>query len=433
MTNLTLNFALNNRMDDREAAHTAVRGILWLALATSVVFPHTFQVFSAILLVATTALCLPLIRKDEWLNRVLLTYFVGVIATAIYIWVGTMNGSPRGANGQTILIYIVSPFMWIVMSTAILQLYGIERTVKLLIQFTWYALTSVAAVFYLFLVYGRQAISFLTEETNVNVSGGFAAANILVFGSLIFLTGGAFAQPAVITKRWARIVLPAALVLCALTSGRSALALSVPIGFLTGVVLRRRIGGVDVMPLGRSVMLPTLLLIGAAILVIALMALLLQTVDLSLIFRAYVDKVLSGGGEVRTEQAAALWEGILDTSGVGAGHGVGVNYIRNADYPWRYEIIPLATLYRVGVVGTLVYTSTFVVYAFFFLRRAAQRTLRPEDVYMVGGFLAAAAAAWTNPYIESFIFQWMFFLPVMSLAIQPFASTPKPDVRASET
>ena len=36
---------------------------------------------------------------------------------------------------------------------------------------------------------------------------------------------------------------------------------------------------------------------------------------------------------------------------------------------------------------------------------------------MAGGFYAMAVAAVTNPYIESFIFQWMFFVPVISIGV----------------
>lgn len=411
-------YAHDPRAADRAAARSLVMAALWLSLATAAVIPHSFQVFQALLLFGTTVLCLPLIERDEWLNKVLLTYFVGVVTTAVYIWIGYMNGAPKAASNQTILIYIVSPFAWIVMGTGLAQFFGIERLARLLVRFTWWAVISVALFFWAFLTFGKQAVSFLFESANVNISSGFAGANILVYGSLIFLTGSAFAVPTLVRGKWGRILLPAALVLCALTSGRSALALSIPIGFLTGIALRGRVAheGPQV-SLGRAVILPAFLLTLVALGVIALMGLLLHTVDLGVIFENFFNKVASGGGEVRTEQAGALWDGILETRALGAGHGVGVSYIRNSDYPWRYEIIPLASVFRVGLIGTLVYCAPFFVYGFAFLARASRRLLRPEDVYMMGGFLSAAAAAWTNPYIESFVFQWMFFVPVMSFAM----------------
>jgi hypothetical protein len=411
-------YAHDPRQADRAAARNVVKASLWLALATSVVIPHSFQLVSALLIFGAMVLTLPAIERDEWLQRILLTYFLGVVLTSVFIWIGYTNGAPRNASTQTILIYILSPFAWIVLGTGLTQFFGIERLVQLLIRFTWWALISVALFFWAFLTIGRQAVTFMFADANVNVSGGFAGANILVYGSLIFLAGGAFAQPTLVKSKWGRVLLPAGLVLCAITSGRSAFALAVPIGFLTGLVLRGRVAQQGPrMSFGRAVVVPAVLLTGAAVAVTVAIGVLLHTIDLGVIFQSYVTKIASGGGDVRTEQAGALWDGIMETRGLGAGHGVGVSYIRNADYPWRYENVPLATMYRVGLLGTLIYCAPFFVYAFAFLGRASRRALSPEDVYMMGGFLSAAVAAWTNPYIESFIFQWMFFVPVMSFAV----------------
>lgn len=411
-------YAHDPRQADRAAARSVVKASLWLALATSVVVPHSFQLVSALLIFGSMVLTLPTIERDDWLHKILLTYFMGVVLTSVFIWIGYSNGAPRNASTQTILIYILSPFAWIVLGTGLTQFFGLERLVQLLIRFTWWALISVALFFWAFLTIGRQAVLFLFTDANVNVSGGFAGANILVYGSLIFLAGGAFAQPTLVKGKWGRLLLPAGLVLCAITSGRSAFALAIPIGFLTGLVLRARVKQEGPQTsFARAVVVPAVLLSGAALAVTAGIGILLHTVDLGVIFQSYFNKIASGGGEVRTEQAGALWDGIMDTHGLGAGHGVGVSYIRNTEYPWRYEIIPLASVFRVGLIGTLIYCAPFFVYGFAFLARAARRALSPEDVYMMGGFLSAAAAAWTNPYIESFIFQWMFFVPVMSFAV----------------
>lgn len=411
-------YAHDPRQADRAAARNVVKASLWLALATSVVIPHSFQLVSALLIFGAMVLTLPAIERDEWLQRILLTYFLGVVLTSVFIWIGYTNGAPRNASTQTILIYILSPFAWIVLGTGLTQFFGLERLVELLIRFTWWALISVALFFWAFLTLGRQAVTFMFDAANVNISGGFAGANLLVYGSLIFLAGGAFAQPTLVKGRWGRLLMPAGLVLCALTSGRSAFALAIPIGFLTGLVLRGRVKqSGPAISFGRAVIVPAALLTIAALAVIGAIGVLLHTIDLTVIFQSYFTKIASGGGEVRTEQAAALWDGVKETHGLGAGHGVGVSYIRNADYPWRYENVPIATVFRVGLLGTLIYCAPFFVYGFAFLGRASRRALSPEDVYMMGGFLSAAVAAWTNPYIESFIFQWMFFVPVMSFAV----------------
>jgi hypothetical protein len=143
----------------------------------------------------------------------------------------------------------------------------------------------------------------------------------------------------------------------------------------------------------------------------------LGNIHLSIIFGSFIDKLSSGGGSARTGQAYALYNGILDSGGVGVGHGIGVSYIRSTDYPWRYELVWLATLLRVGIVGAIVYTSLFFWYAVRVTKVAAKRSLTPGAKFMFCGFIAAFVASNTNPYIEAFTFQWMYVMPVVGFFI----------------
>lgn len=431
MVNQTLP-VIGARIEAERFAHSVLRGFILLTLACAVVVPHSFQLVEGLLIAITGLLSLVVIQRDAWLNRILLSYFLGVIVTAFYIGVGYVNGAPRAASNQTLFVYIVSPLLWILISTAAFQLFGLQRIVRLLIRLSWLAVLSVAAFFYLFLTVGRQAVQFLTEDANVDVSNGFAGATILVYGSLIFLAGGLFAQPMLIANRFARLILPGALVIAALTSGRSALILAVPVGLVVGAFLRSRM---STGPRGKrsSILLPTLLLGIGAVGAILLIDKVFDQIDLTVIFGQFLDEVASGGGSVRTEQSYALWEGFLGTYGLGAGHGMGVDYIRNDLYPWRYEVIPLATLYRVGVIGSLAYVSTFAVYGVELLRRLTRKSLTAEDIYMTGGFVAVALAVATNPYIEGFVFQWMYLLPVMSLGVVPIVREAMPVSEAART
>jgi hypothetical protein len=381
------------------------------------VFPHSFQAPTAGLLAVALLLSLLVVRKSDYLDRLLVTYFLGVAITALYIWVGTANRAPRPSVLQNILVYIVSPFMWLVIGTTLVQQFGVERLVRLLIRLTWASVIEVALFFWAFLVFGKQAVSFLSEQANVNVTGGIAAANILVYGSLIFLTGALFAQPTAIQGRWRRIILPALVLVCAVTSGRSALILAVPLGLVVGAVLRSRTQGAEGERVGLSTLLPTFLLGLLGLLVLVVIDQFVDAFDLFFIFEQFVVELTSGGGSERSEQVGALWEGVRDSYGLGVGHGIGVAYLRSAEFPWRYEVLPMATLLRVGLIGTLVYASTFVLYGATIAARFARGTLRPADVYMAGGFVAVLVAMFTNPYAESFIFQWMYFIPVLSLGI----------------
>lgn len=407
------------RYEARDALAKVARVFLFVSLAMAVVVPHSFQLIEAATFFATMLICAVLIRHDPWLDRVILTFFAGAAVTALYIWVGYSNGAPREVSNQTLFVYVISPLMWIVISTALFQYVGLSRVTTWLVWLTWAAVASIAAFFYLYLTFGKGAVAFLTSEANVNVSGGFAAATMLVYGSLIFLAGALYAQPLVIRNKLARAVLPGLVFLAALTSGRSALILAIPIGFVTGAVLRPRTRSSADAPSQRSVLLPTILLGLGSLVVLVVIDLLVDTVDLTVVIGRFWDELTSGGGSERTEQAAALWEGFLDSYGLGVGHGIGVPYIRNMLFPWRYEVMPLATLLRVGLIGALVYASTFMIYGRRFMVRWSARDLRSEDIYMIGGFIPALLAIATNPYIESFVFQWMYFLPVMAIAIGP--------------
>ncbi|WP_156437761.1 MULTISPECIES: hypothetical protein [unclassified Sphingomonas] len=394
------------------------RWLIFATLAICVVVPHSFQEATAALLLLTAIASLLIVRKAAYLDTMLMLYFCGVVVTAFYIWIGYSSGAPREAVNQTLIVYILAPLIWLLIGTAMFQQMGTTRPVRLLVLLTWVAVLSVAAFFYAFLTFGKESVQFLSEDVNVNVARGYSGANILVYGSLIFLSGAFFAQPTLVRNRFLRMLLPLALVVCALTSGRSALILAVPVGFVTGVVLRARVGLTDEDGNSESVFWPTVLLGVLSLLAVVLIDVALDTVDLQVVIGEFIDELQSGGGALRTEQVVALWDGVEESWGLGVGHGIGVRYLRSDLFPWRYEVIPLASLLRVGFIGTLVYASVFVVYGALLFRRVAEKLLRPEDIYMAGGFTASAMAMFTNPYIESFIFQWMYFLPVLSLGIR---------------
>ena len=272
---------------------------------------------------------------------------------------------------------------------------------------------SVAVFFYLFLNFGVDTVLFFIDDPNINLRDGYSAATMHIYGSFIFLTGAFFATPVLVSGVARRYFLLASFVLVAITSGRSALIISIFIGAIVGmiflpenaadVVFRR---GID-----RSAysLVKKLLILG----VIGFALVLVTDIDANVIVDDFVAKLLSGGGVERIEQADALLASVKDNLGLGVGHGVGVPYIRNDDYPWRYELVWFATLHRVGLIGSIVYAFPFVVCVVAFLNLWRHRMLTEMDVFMFAGLVAALVASNTNPYIEAFSFQWMYVLPVV--------------------
>ena len=164
----TLPALVDARTGAQDALARIVRFLLFVSLAQAVVVPNSFQIVQLGSLVLTGALCVVLIRRDLWLNRVLLTLFAGAVVTAIYIWVGYSAGAPREASTQTLFVYVVAPFLWAIMGTALFQYVGIVRATRWLIWLTWAAIVSVALFFWAFLTFGRAAVVFLNPDANVN-------------------------------------------------------------------------------------------------------------------------------------------------------------------------------------------------------------------------------------------------------------------------
>ncbi len=388
-----------------------------LLLFLSVVIPNSLQLPTAAMLGVCFLFALYGFRMVPGLKTIFLFYACTVMVTLIYIAVGFLNDAPWIAAAQVVAIYIVSPLLWIFISAGLTVRLGTERLIR---WFVWLAILcciSVAIYFALYHIGGPSAVSFFTEAANVNNSDGYSAAVMHVYGSLIFLCGGFFSSPELIGNRLLRMIVLAALLICIITSGRSALILSVPIGLLLGLVLTPRTSGyrrrhsllMQVIKYG----LPMLLAGTLAVFALGAVA----NVHLSVILGNFVDKLASGGGSARSGQAYALYQGILDSGGVGVGHGIGVSYIRSTDYPWRYELVWLATVLRVGIVGAIVYASLFFWYITRVTKAAILRRLTPGMKFMFCGFIAAFVASNTNPYIEAFTFQWMYVLPVVGFFI----------------
>jgi len=190
------------------------------------------------------------------------------------------------------------------------------------------------------------------------------------------------------------------------TSGRAALILSIPIGIFVFILSRT-----SIRVRGRSVLLGFLaVLLGSVV-----FWMFMSHFDLSIAdtMNKVLDKLARGGGSARSDQATALLASISRQYGVGAGHGIGVDVVRSVDSPWRYELIWMATLHRVGVLGALVYAAPFLVYTLEASLALVQKRLPTHQRFLFGGFLAAFLASGTNPYIEGFALQWMFIIPMV--------------------
>lgn len=389
-----------------------------LLLLLTVVIPNSLQITTGAALVICFLLGLRGFKIVGGSKAVFMIYVCTAMVTLLYIAVGFLNGAPWIAVIQVLAIYIVSPFLWIVIATA---LYTQVRAERLVDWFAWLGVLcciSVAIYFVLYQIGGTDAVKFFVDSGNVDMRNGYSGAVMHVYGSLIFLCGGFFSSPELIRSKLLRMLLLASLLLCAITSGRSALILAIPIGLLLGLLLTPRTVG----HVRRHSFLTQFIRYGVLMLLAIVIAIFvlgeLGSVDLAVVLGSFIDKLATGGGAAREGQAHALLQGIINSGGIGVGHGIGVSYIRSYDYPWRYELVWLATVLRVGIAGALVYAAMFIWYIARVGRVTIARRLTPSAKFMFCGFIAAFVASNTNPYIEAFTFQWMYVIPVVGFFVE---------------
>lgn len=389
-------------------------------LLLSVVVPNSLPVPNAAMLGLTALLALPGFRLGLGLKKLLALYVCTAMVTVVYTAIGYLNDAPPVAAAQMLVIYILSPLLWMIVAAGLMRAPGPERLVDWFSVLAVLACASVGLYFYLYFHYGASAVSFFFKgEANINLQDGYAGAIMHVYGSLIFLAGGFFSSPELIRSRLLRLAVLAMLFVCAVTSGRSALILSIPVGWVLGRLLTPRTLGFQRSlrtPLTRLVKVGLPMVLGMIVVVILLES--YTSIRLSVIYDNFIDKISSGGGTSRVGMAGSLYQGILDNGGLGAGHGKGVSFVSSADYPWRYELVWLATIYRVGLIGALVYALPFFVYIARILRLAAARRLPPHHKFLFCAFMAAFIASNTNPYIEAFAFQWMYTIPLVALFVE---------------
>ncbi|MBT2145160.1 MULTISPECIES: hypothetical protein [unclassified Rhodanobacter] len=392
-------------------------GVAFALLLLTVVVPNSLPVTSAAAMGLAFMLALPGLRIGPGFRTLLALYACTVIVTLVYMVVGGMHDAPQEAEIQVVAIYILSPLLWTIIADGLLRQLGTDRLIDWFAVLSLLCALSVALFFYLYLRYGAAAVTFFFEGANVNLNEGFAGATMHVYGSLIFLCGGFFGSPELIKNRLMRLALLAMLLVCALTSGRTALILAVPLGWFLGLLLSSRTTGRrQKSPIFRIIRYGLPMLIAVTTALVLLQA--YTQISLSTVLDAVSTKLASGGGSARVQMTRSLFAGILANDGLGAGHGVGVDFISDTVHPWRYELVWLATLYRVGILGTLIYALPFLLYIVAVIRLAYGRRLPPRHKFMFCGFVCAFLGTNTNPYIEAFVFQWMYVVPLVALSIE---------------
>jgi hypothetical protein len=420
-----------------------IAGALLIGLFTlTVVLPNSLRTIAVAFLVSS-ALALPWLAGLKALRNPFFAFlFASVPITLFYVLVGIQHGASDVAATQVPIIYVLTPLLWGLVCCSVRRLLSPKAVVTWLVAGLWLAGLTVLYFFVAFLTLGPDAVGLFAAEPNLESSAvgyvttpvapnlgvtpeGYVAATMQVYGSLIFVVGGLFASPGVIRNRIVRAASLVVAIAIALTSGRVALLLAIPIGLLVYAL-----AGFSDRHSRLSARLRPVMVIAGAAMAAALITFAFGVLfgwNLAIDLAEVVDKLAGGGDETRRTEMSYLMAGVADHWGLGAGHGVPASVVRLPQFPWRYELLWAATLFRVGLLGAAVYAAPFVVALWRGGGDLARGRLTIHERFLFGGFVAAFAASNSNPYLEGFVFQWMVVLPlVYFLPARPQAAPARP-------
>lgn len=327
---------------------------------------------------------------------------VSWIVTIFYIFVGTLQGAPATAAIQAIIIYIVSPLIWLLVIDLSWRLFGVDRIVRAFAVLGLTASASVAVYMYLFLNFGPQSVWFFGSNANVHLEEGYSGVIMHVSGSLIFLGAAFVAEPGATQTRMLGLLALLGLVLAAIASGRTAAILALSVGGIFFVLVSGR-----QMRAQAVVWFLVLALLGPFV---AFSMDFLLGVDVLKLLDRHWAKVQHGDVE-RPAQIAALFRGIEQNWFLGSGHGIGVEYLRSTEFPWRYEAVFVALVFKTGLVGSIVVLFPILYALSIFLASVFFGKIQRHDVFFGAALVACFLAGFTNPYLEAFSFQWMYLVP----------------------
>ncbi len=410
----------NQQLQTGKKAVGAILGASFLiSFALTVIMPNSFKIVSATSIVFSFIYCVIVYGRIIFSGPYFYYLYASYIITLFYLIIGRLNGAPDVAAGEVFLIYIFFPLVIGAQLTALLFLVDLKTIVRLLVYSVPVIAATVVYFFWAFRTLGPDAVRIFIETPNVVISEeGFVAATMHVYGSMIFIASGFFASPGVVRNPFLRIIIFAIIAAIAFTSGRGSLVFSMLIGLCI-------FAGVAFFASTRRESLShrmLLLVLGSIVVVVG--ALVLQLLAGNEFGAGVVTNISDAlgklfpdhqnvGGLTRFDQLEALKHGIDSNWGLGAGHGTASFWYSDPEKPWRYELVWVATVFRTGFLGAAVYAAPFLVTLFQGARLIIGGKMDRFETFVFSGFIAAFLSSNTNPYLEAYVFQWMYILPIV--------------------
>lgn len=383
------------KLSKKQTYFTLLNVIMVIVALLLFVFPNSFRAVKLPFLLLFFIIGLTQIHKVE--RVVVFSLLLSLMITIIYLVIGVNKSKdPMEALSQVLIVYAFTPIMWTIIMNYCFEKFPLSKIIKYLNIYMVLGCISVFVAIWLFMNGKRQILELIIEDPNMTFTKkGIVEMKLFVYGSLIFFIP-AFIQ---LQKIFPKKILYSAVILLtistAIVSGRSALLLSVFLGIFFYIMINASFEIIKYIFLG---------ILLAIVLVFILNS---YGVNVLNVLEGFYDKLFGGGDKLRAEQTQALINGI-NRNIFGAGHGVGVDYLRSKKFPWRYENVPVAIIYRVGLFGFLIYSIPFLYSIYKYI---SIKSRNAYDHYMLVGFVSILIATFTNPYLESFEFNIFYVIP----------------------
>lgn len=376
--------------------------ILLLATFTiTILFPNAFQVLSFSLLVATNVI-LFLSGFIFTNNKLRLLWLVLSIFFVLWIWISAI---PFDDKLELFVKYVVSPFLWINICDYVFKTFTKKLIVKYL--FNYFMLCSITVILlYVLTSLGYENITGLFVS-NVNIDQVTGLGFVLhIYGSMIFFVT-AFIPILILSHRNSilKIVSIILVIIAIILSGRTALFLAMFLGVLTFLLKYKR----NYQFSFKSVFFIFLTITAAYFVYLNIYEKFFEIDLLQYFIDVHFSKVEESGGSVRTEQLSQILDAIYKNP-FGEGF-ITLNIIRDLNRTYNYEMLTIITLMRFGVIVTLLIVYSIKKILFYALSFRRSKNYFADIMFL--GFIGIVIASFTNPYLESFSFQWMFFAPLI--------------------
>lgn len=375
-----------------------MNALLLVMFSLFLILPNSLPIrpAKAVLFMGMAAFCLYKMRRIE--TEILIAWILIAATTMFYLVYPPQPKMTTMLFLEVGFAFMAAPLFWFLICDYVVRNYSFDVVKEFVFWIVVASFFSVLLFFYLFLNYGEDAVALFiaTERANVKFKENEIKSTMHIFGCLIFIGPAIVASESMdFIKKSIAIIL---LVAMTLMSGRTALMLVMGLGGAIYIAFRY----FDIAKQRIS--------FSAIFVVLAFCGLFFTDVGMTT-FDTVVEKVAEFGGDERQDQYDALMKAIKSNLLIGSGHTAHVSYIRDAQRPWRYELLHLALLLRVGLIGMLFYLYPVFATLWRIFKLARFGQLSQVDIFFGTGFLMTLLATMTNPYMASFEYQWCLILP----------------------